>query len=69
MITFHAKAQNLDPFAEQENYEVLEEVSNTGSDDEMYNVPENGPIFGNNCPSDFEPEISDDELHAKICTQ
>ncbi|XP_057299096.1 uncharacterized protein LOC130629775 [Hydractinia symbiolongicarpus] len=70
MINFHANVNNLDSFAEQENDDVTDEISNISNHDtdEIRSKTENILVFGNTFSSITEPGISDDELHEKIRT-
>ncbi|XP_057316850.1 uncharacterized protein LOC130657876 [Hydractinia symbiolongicarpus] len=70
MINFHANVNNLDSFAEQENDDVSDEISNINNHDtdEIRSETENILVFGNTFSSITEPGISDDELHEKIRT-
>jgi len=66
MLNFHTTFNNLDPFAEQENDEISDEIINNDmNEDEMHNEANNEPIVRNNFPVIIENEISDNELHEK----
>lgn len=70
MLNFHTNVENLDSFAEQENDDISNEISNINlhNDGEIRNETENKPIIGNTFPAIMEPDISDDDLHGKIRT-
>ena len=69
MIYLRNNVENLDAHAEQENDEVIEELSTDARNTEIESEFSGQDNLGNtNSPSTMEPQISDDELHTKVRT-